>query len=1176
MIYLKTTSVSVSPNQEPSVAESRYFRVVNFVLPVLCLFVCSYCRIAVAAAEKEKPAAKGLVGRWRFDEASWTGAKKEVKDSSGKGNHASARGGCKTGDGISGRCGKFDGNNDYIELANTSDLNPSRITVMCWFNAARGTLEDQKFIVLKSHLSHTDPYYQYGLGLMHRAGASKSAYFILAVNGKYHGCTMRNSPYEYDKWHHLAGTFDGKTMKLYLDGRQVASKPAPGKISSYNSPLLIGACGNLGKSEKYCFKGKLDEIAVYNRALTTKEILMQYRAASGESVISYPGMGKVFNKVCGDHFAAESFTAINTSLTSASVWLAEANDDEVLVQVLEGSIKGKVLASAALSAGKTGKRTVYFTSPAVLKKGQVYYLKVLSGAPGTTTGSVELQTKNATWQGFTEKGKTDLDMAMELVFRKYDPAAARKAAATRIKTEEDIRYEKAMNEALTHKTDVWGDALIAKPEGPTYGNIVKYMRPIMYCGDYVTTTGVYYLVFGKPAKSTGGSDCALHVADGSEIITRQFKTGRRTTFFVGKEGDELFGSNIEQLKEPKLHDGYQPILISGYTDKQGVSYRQESFATYVSQTKSLVSFIRLAAQAKKDGKILFRVKVAKRGLTVEGNRLVKDGKTYIVFQPGASYAEPYLTYSMKLSKGSQTVVHVARLNQPKECKDITLGEKLFTHEHKKVCEYWDNCLSKGARFEVPEKLAMDAMQNLLIQNIFMGWRYSIGNAYERYYPNESGNPVTILAEYGFRKICRDNMQYILPRMYHRKNQRFYDEGEKMLLAARYYLLTGDRAFIEKNEKLYTSFMTGTLAARKKDANGLMHKCTYSGDIPTQGYSLHHQVRTWRGIRDMAMVYGLLGMKEKSHKFSEGASEYKAALLKAINASKVDMKDGSLFIPTVLLESRKPYSPITKTKIGSYWNLVSNYGLSSGIIPMRGKDMGRILHYMFNHGSRFLGLTRFNYYPVPIGSCRQRGLPGYKTTGADNVYGVMVIDMLAAQDEADQIVLSFYGKLAHGMTRGTFISGEGDSFEPGKQYRSMYLPPNLTNNALFLKILHDMLIYNHMDEKGMPAELLLAHFTPRAWLEDGKEIKVARAATMFGEISYHIKSHLKQNRIEVQIQSPARSRPESFILRLRTPLKRKIKTVTINGKSGDKFNPEKETIDLSGISGKIKLEVRYGK
>ncbi|MCD4824820.1 MAG: LamG domain-containing protein [Phycisphaerae bacterium] len=292
--------------------ESKCLRVVNFVLPALCLFSCFYCRVAaaevprekakpVAATEKTKPAPKGLVGLWRFDEASWTGAEKEVKDSSGKGNHGSAKGGGKTDDGLSGRCGKFDGKDDYLEFANTPGLNPSRITIMGWFNASRGSLEGQKFILLKSHASHAKPHYQYGLGLMDGAGVSKSAFFTLAVDGKLYECTMRKSPYQYGTWHHLAGTFDGNTMKLYLDGRKIASKTATGKISAYDAPLLIGAYGNLGKNDKYCFKGKLDEIAVYNRALSAKEILMQYRAASGESVLSYPGTGKVFNKVYGRH-----------------------------------------------------------------------------------------------------------------------------------------------------------------------------------------------------------------------------------------------------------------------------------------------------------------------------------------------------------------------------------------------------------------------------------------------------------------------------------------------------------------------------------------------------------------------------------------------------------------------------------------------------------------------------------------------------------------------------------------------------------------------------------------------------------------------------------------------------------------------------------------------------------
>jgi len=175
--------------------------------------------------------------------------------------------------------------------------------------------------------------------------------------------------------------------------------------------------------------------------------------------------------------------------------------------------------------------------------------------------------------------------------------------------------------------------------------------------------------------------------------------------------------------------------------------------------------------------------------------------------------------------------------------------------------------------------------------------------------------------------------------------------------------------------------------------------------------------------------------------------------------------------------------------------------------------------------------------------------------------------------AEQIVLSFYGKLAHGMTRGTFIAGEGDTigYYPGEYYRSMYMPPNSTNNALFLKILHDMLIFTYFNQNGEPKELLLAHFTPRHWLEDGKEIRVVNAPTPFGRISFHIKSFISKNAVEADIQLP-KSNPDKILLRLRTPNKREIKSVEINGREHKLFS--NETIDLSGLKGKLRIKVRY--
>jgi hypothetical protein len=112
-----------------------------------------------------------------------------------------------------------------------------------------------------------------------------------------------------------------------------------------------------------------------------------------------------------------------------------------------------------------------------------------------------------------------------------------------------------------------------------------------------------------------------------------------------------------------------------------------------------------------------------------------------------------------------------------------------------------------------------------------------------------------------------------------------------------------------------------------------------------------------------------------------------------------MPDGTLFFPKVLKDSpATPNDPITATRLGSYWNLSIGTTLKSGIIDPRSDTMRRTVDYMLLHGARLLGLTRINYYPVPVGSHRAGGLPRYSTSGADNVYGPGILDALAELDE----------------------------------------------------------------------------------------------------------------------------------------------------------------------------------
>lgn len=70
------------------------------------------------------------------------------------------------------------------------------------------------------------------------------------------------------RWSHLAMTYDGTTVKLFIDGDEVATRPTTGSILTTADPLWIGGSRPYGEY----FQGLIDEVRVYNRALTPSEV----------------------------------------------------------------------------------------------------------------------------------------------------------------------------------------------------------------------------------------------------------------------------------------------------------------------------------------------------------------------------------------------------------------------------------------------------------------------------------------------------------------------------------------------------------------------------------------------------------------------------------------------------------------------------------------------------------------------------------------------------------------------------------------------------------------------------------------------------------------------------------------------------------------------------------------
>jgi glucose/arabinose dehydrogenase len=208
------------------------------------------------------PPATGLVGAWSFDETSGTTA----ADASGSGNTGTVSGPART----AGRYGgalSFDGVNDWVTVndANSLDLT-NRITLEAWVRPTG--LGDWRTVLIKE-----------------RPGQLAYALYASTDNNRPSGHVFTNadimlrgpSVLAANTWSHLAYTYDGSTTRLYVNGTQVATAALTGNAMTSGSPLRIG--GNAVWGE--WFSGAIDEVRVYNRALSAAEIATDRDTAIG-------------------------------------------------------------------------------------------------------------------------------------------------------------------------------------------------------------------------------------------------------------------------------------------------------------------------------------------------------------------------------------------------------------------------------------------------------------------------------------------------------------------------------------------------------------------------------------------------------------------------------------------------------------------------------------------------------------------------------------------------------------------------------------------------------------------------------------------------------------------------------------------------------------------------------
>jgi len=195
----------------------------------------------------------GLIGWWKFDEAEG----KTAHDSS-DGNHSGTLvGNAKWARGRLGGALQLDGHDSFVRIADKSAFDMAgEMTIACWVNIHSVPAEWMAIVTKGDNSWRLST-----LSRDHKFHFSVNDWSRVSVNG--------STDFKAGAWHHVVAVHDGRDIRLYLDGKLDATQPWTDGIGQNNADVLIGE--NAEQTGR-CFDGLIDDLRIYNYALSENEI----------------------------------------------------------------------------------------------------------------------------------------------------------------------------------------------------------------------------------------------------------------------------------------------------------------------------------------------------------------------------------------------------------------------------------------------------------------------------------------------------------------------------------------------------------------------------------------------------------------------------------------------------------------------------------------------------------------------------------------------------------------------------------------------------------------------------------------------------------------------------------------------------------------------------------------
>lgn len=215
----------------------------------------------------------GLVAWWKCDEASWSGVAGEVIDSIGTNHGIAVNGATTNSDSKYGRAGNFTrASSQYVNCGSGSSLKlSSTLTLSAWVKPTSVTV-DQTICGYWVTSSGTNNAYLLSL----RSGYI--AFEIQQSNNAFGSLNTTGLTPTAGAWQHIVATADGTTMRVYRNGT-VSPTTASYNGTINTSSTTFFAIGRLNFPTWY-FGGLIDDVRLYNRALSASEVTDLYNLAS--------------------------------------------------------------------------------------------------------------------------------------------------------------------------------------------------------------------------------------------------------------------------------------------------------------------------------------------------------------------------------------------------------------------------------------------------------------------------------------------------------------------------------------------------------------------------------------------------------------------------------------------------------------------------------------------------------------------------------------------------------------------------------------------------------------------------------------------------------------------------------------------------------------------------------